>query len=110
VKLIKISLDSFNSYDGTGLFAGPSRYAVLEGRVHLAAVQARSLFEWWALLLRKMMWPTPRDELAAEVMRLLQHHEAQDVLRVLSQETPAIIMLARALHDEAKHTEKGERS
>lgn len=107
MRLVSLALDSYNSYDGTGLFTGIGRYEVLEGRAGLTAVQARSLFEWWALLLKKMLWPAPGPELTQALSPLLQGEDADEVLRVLSQETPAVIMLARALHDESKQAKKG---
>jgi hypothetical protein len=109
VRLLALALDSYNSFDGTGLFTGISRYEILEGRVHLTAVQARSLFEWWALLLRKMVWPAPTAAPGAQVLPLLQGEDADEVLRVLAAETPAVMMLARALHDEGKQARKAVR-
>ncbi len=44
MSLVKLSLDCFNSADGTGLFAGVARYNVLEQRLPLAAIKARDMF------------------------------------------------------------------
>ena len=106
VRLIKSALDFYNAYDGTGLFSGPGRYAVLEGRVRIAAVQSRTLFEFWSRLLTKMQWPTPPKRADGVILPLLKHGDETGVLRVLAEEAPSIVMLARAWHDEDKAARK----
>jgi len=106
VKLIKTALDFYNAYDGIGLFAGPGRYAALEGRVRIAAVQSRTLFEFWSRLLTKMQWPTPPKKADAVILPMLRHEDELGVLRVLAEEAPSIVMLARAWHDEDKAARK----
>ena len=106
VKLVKLSLDFYNAYDGTGLFTGPGRYAALEGRVRIAAAQSRTLFEFWSRLLTKMQWPTPPKKADAVILPTLRHKDELGVLRVLAEEAPSIVMLARAWHDEDKAARK----
>ena len=110
MNLIKASLDFYNAYDGTGLFTGPGRYAVLEGRVRIAAVQSRTLFEFWSRLLTKMQWPTPPKKADEVILPMLNHEDELGVLRVLAEETPSIVMLARAWHDEDKAARKAAKA
>lgn len=104
VRLLKASLDYFNSYDGTGLFAGTGRYAILEGRVGICAAQARDLVHFWALLLRRMQWPVPPKSADGVILPLLEGDT--EVLRVLANETASVVMIARALHSADKETRK----
>lgn len=104
VRLLKASLDYFNSYDGTGLFAGTARYAILEGRVTLCAAQARDLLHFWALLLRRMQWPVPPKSADGVILPLLEGDT--EVLRVLANETASVVMIARAMHSADKETRK----
>jgi len=53
----KLFIDVYNSADGTGLFAGPGRYEMLEGRLHAAAVRSGTLPGLWERLTRDMMVP-----------------------------------------------------
>lgn len=102
VILIKTALDTYNSYEGTGLFTGVERYTILEGRIRIAAAQSRSLFEFWATLMRKLIWPAPSKEHSAKIMASMVYPEKDEVLRILIDETAAVVMLARALHDKGK--------
>lgn len=106
VMLIKTAIDSYNSFDGTGLFAGMERYQVLEGRVRIAAAQAQSLFQFWAILLRKMLWPTPSAIQGEKILPMLQSDAEEDILRALYNETAPIIMLARSCAEESKKSPK----
>lgn len=102
IRLIKLSLDCYNTRDGYGLFTGPGRYGVLQGRIEVAAVQARTLFEFWSILLRKMLWETPPKAADAAVLSLIEPGSDREVLRVMANETASIISAARMLHDEDK--------
>ena len=103
VKLVKVSLDCFNSRDGTGLFAGVERYAQLGARASICAVQAgNSLTRFWGLLLAKMQWPTPPKRADAEIIEAIGCGGDAAALAAIATETASIIMLARALHDEDK--------
>jgi hypothetical protein len=102
IRLIKLSLDCFNSADGTGLFAGVERYNVLAGRVEICAVQADSLPRFWALLLRRMQWPVPPKAADAAILDAISALDPHEVLRVLATETASVITLARMAHDQDK--------
>jgi hypothetical protein len=102
IRLIKLSLDCFNSADGAGMFAGVERYNVLAGRVEICAVQADSLPRFWALLLRRMQWPVPPKAADAAILEAISVPDAHEVLRVLATETASVITLARMWHDQDK--------
>lgn len=108
--LLRTALDSYNSAEGTGLFAGVSRYGILEGRVQLAAVQARTLREFWSILCRKMLWPiTPRSADEA-ILGLLADPEPGPVLRLLAGQTAPLLMIARFTHDAGKQARRAARA
>lgn len=109
MRLVKTTIDCFNSRDGIGLFSGPGRYATLEGRLVMAATQGRTLFEFWGVLLRKMLWPTPPKRMDEEVLSLLSGAEDRLVLKAIASETASVVMLARLWHDEEKTARKTER-
>ena len=109
IGLIKLSLDCFNSADGTGLFSGVERYAVLAGRVEICAAQARDLTQFWALLLRRMQWPVPPKGRDDAIVEALSAPQPREVLRVLATETASVITLARMLHDQDKSARRAER-
>lgn len=109
IRLVKLSLDCFNSAEGEGLFTGATRYATLAGRVEVCAAQARDLAQFWALLLRRMQWPIPPKARDAAIVEALSVPQPRDVLRVLATETASVISLARMLHDDEKATRRAER-
>ena len=102
INLVHLSLDCFNSADGTGFFTGVDRYAALAGRVEICAVQADSLPRFWALLLKRMRWPVPPKAADARVLAAIAAPDGRDVLRALATETASIITLARMVHDQDK--------
>jgi hypothetical protein len=107
VKLLKLTLDEYNSPDGTGLFSGAARYAVLEARVSLTAMQAHTLISWWSLLCRKLLWPLPSVAIDGKLLDLLQvkpaaDYTAMDVLRCLAYQTAGVVMVARHWHTTEK--------
>jgi len=102
VKLIKLSLDCFNSVDGTGLFTGTTRYPVLAGRVELCAVQSRNIPEFWAALLRKMRWPVPPTKFDSQIAGFFRADQQGDVLRCLATEAVSIVTIARMIHSAEK--------
>lgn len=106
IALIHLSLDCFNSADGTGLFTGVTRYAALAGRVEICAVQADSLPRFWALLLRRMQWPVPPKAADGRIVTVISAPNARAVLQVLATETASVITLARMLHDNDKQTRR----
>jgi len=55
--LIKIMIQMYNSQDGTGLFSGMERYALLESRTHAAAVRSSTLQALWSTICRDMQFP-----------------------------------------------------
>ena len=110
INLIHLSLDCFNSADGTGLFSGVERYATLASRAQISAVQAGSLPSFWALLLRRMQWPVPPKAMDARVLSCIGASDGRDVLRALATETASVVTLARMAHDEGKAARKAERA
>jgi len=106
INLLKLSLNCFNSKDGTGIFTGPERYNVLAGRVEIVAVQAENLPRFWALLLRRMNWPVPPKWADEKIVEAISAPDGVGVLRVLATETASCITLARMLHDEEKKDRK----
>jgi hypothetical protein len=109
INLTKLSLDCFNSADGTGMFAGVARYNILAGRVEIVAVQADNLTRFWALLLRRMQWPVPPKWADERIVAAISAPEGGEVLRILATETASIITLARMLHDADKASMKALR-
>lgn len=110
INLVRLSLDCFNSADGTGMFTGVERYNVLAGRVEISAVQADSLPRFWALLLKRMQWPVPPKAADARILDAISAPNDRDVLRALATETASIITLARMWHDQDKAARKALRS
>ncbi len=104
-RLLKAILDSFNRRSGLGLMKGPERYAVLEGRISLAANASRSLFEFWSILSKKMLWPIPPMRVDALILPLvagLDPEHDRRVVNALRRETQSLVMLARAWHAEER--------
>lgn len=110
IRLVKLSLDCFNSADGTGLFTGVNRYNTLEQRLPLAALKARSIFGFWAALLNIMKWPVPPKYADEKVVEALAVSDPQQVLRTLATEAQAVVMIARMLHDADKATRRAIRA
>lgn len=109
MRLTKTIIDCFNSYEGIGLFSGMARYTQLERRMRIAAAQAQgSLFRYWGVLLKKMLWPTPPKRMDAEILSLVLGGEVGDrlVLKAISTEPSSIVMLARYWHDQDKQPRK----
>lgn len=104
--MIKLSLDCFNSADGTGFFSGVERYAALAGRIEICAVQADSLPRFWALLLKRMQWPVPPKSADSRILAAIAAPDGRDVLRALATETASIITLARMMHDRDKQARR----
>jgi hypothetical protein len=109
IGIIKLSLDCFNSAEGTGLFSGVERYNMLADRVQICAVQADNLPRFWALLLRRMQWPVPPKYADTRIVEALSAGDDRAVLQVLATETASVITLARMLHDEDKASRRALR-
>lgn len=109
VKLLQLSIASYNTRDGLGLFEGPMRYAVLSERARLAAVKISgtgSIPRFWSELLTSMRWPTPPKRVDALLLPLLESPEPIAVLSALADNMPSLITIARALNDEDRATKK----
>lgn len=109
VRIIQTALDLYNTRDGVGFFTGPARYAVLEDRVRLVALQSQTLFEFWSRLAQRMGWPVPSKGSSESVLPLLSGDD-RAVLRALYSETASVVMLARALHDAEKTARREQMS
>lgn len=75
----------------------------------LAANASRTLFEFWGVLLSKMLWPTPPKRVDELVLPLITGHApAHDraVLGAIRREPASIVMLARFWHDQDKTARK----
>lgn len=74
----------------------------------LCAVQARSLTEFWGILCKKMLWPTPPKRMDAEILSQLAAapKDGLDVMRVIATQPASIVMLARYWHGEDKQDRK----
>lgn len=106
VSLVKLSLDCFNSADGTGLFAGGARYNELEQRLPIAAIKSRTIFGFWANLLNGLKWPVPPKYADQRILESLNVSDPAKTLRSLATEHKAIISVARQLHGDDKATRK----
>lgn len=102
VQVMVTALDCYNSKDGSGLFAGVERYSVLTARTEVAAVQSNGLAQFWANLLRRMMWDVPPRKFDQQIVSALNVENPHEVLRVLASGTASIIMLARMVHSAKK--------
>lgn len=107
VALLKLALDSYNSTDGSGLFRGVARYDVLEGRARLAAHQARTVREWWSILLRRLLWPPPARRFDEPLLTLLSDGDDAATLRALASQSASLVMVARYWHDSEKQRSRG---
>lgn len=108
INLVRLTLNCFNTRDGTGLLSGVERYNALAGRVELCAVQASDLPKFWALLLRRMQWPVPPKRSDPEVLACLAAPDPALVLRALATETASVVTLARMLHDADKQARRAD--
>lgn len=106
IALVKLSLDCFNSAEGSGMFTGVTRYNSLAQRMPLAAIQARDIHGFWSGLLRKMQWGVPPKSMDARIIECLDIADQWETLKVLATEAVSIITLARALHDQDKKERK----
>lgn len=104
IGIIKLSLDCYNSLDGNGLFKGVERYSQLQSRVEMASTQAQSLFEFWSILLKRMMWSLPPKAADKLITSAITGKDDRAVLNTLASDTPSIISIARMLHDADKAT------
>ncbi len=95
VELMQIFIRVYGRGDGTGLFCGVTRYAVLEARTRLAATQSRTPLEFASRLMRSMQWPVPPSKEDAAIFDALSTECAAPMLATLMRDTAAIVMLAR---------------
>jgi hypothetical protein len=109
VDAVRLALDIHNRADGAGLFRGVERYAILGARVEVCAVQANSMLRFWALLHRRLNWPTPPRAWDADVAALMAAPDGAEVLRTLATETVSIVTLARIAHDAGKAQRRAQR-
>lgn len=87
-----------------------ARYQALAGRVEIVAVQADNLPRFWALLLRRMLWPVPPKYADERIVEALSSPNSSEILRVLATETASCITLARMLHDQDKEARKADKA
>ena len=108
VRYYKLILDCYNSKDGTGLFAGMTRYTQLEQRVTLAATQAQNLRDFWCRITTSMKFytvPKAADETLSNFW-VLAIELQREMLDVLINQTAMVNVLARQMHTEDKDERK----
>lgn len=110
IAIIKLALDCYNSLDGSGLFTGMERYSQLQARTEMSAVQSQSLFEFWSVLLKRMMWQLPPKSADKLITDAITGKDDRAVLNTLANDTASIISIARMLHDDDKKTRKALRA
>lgn len=107
IAIIKLALDCYNSYDGSGLFVGMDRYKKLQERLKISAMNSQeSLFEFWSDLLRRMKWSLPPKSADSLIVYALTGKDEREVLKSILNDTPSLISIARLLHDSDKDTRK----
>lgn len=102
IKLVSMFLKVFNSYDGSGIFTGVSRYTTLSNRLVIAASQSKSLFSFWGNLCRLLsvgVNPTKYDD---EVAQLFSYENPMGALGTIRKKYASVIVIARMLHNEEK--------
>ena len=104
VGIIQTFIDTYNSKEGTGLFSGVARYQYLEDRTKIAAVQSRTLLDFWSNLRQKLACPIPNKGDDAEIIKmwLLPANEQHETINNLATRAAEIIMIARNLADQDK--------
>ena len=102
VQIIRTALDCYNSKDGSGMFIGVDRYVILEERAGIAAIQSTNLTQFWANLLRRMMWGVPPRRFDEQITDCLTYDKPHEVIRVLATQISFVVMLARMIHTEEK--------
>lgn len=104
VTIIKAFIDTYNSKDGTGLFSGVARYQYLEDRTKIAAVQSRTLLDFWSNLRQKLACPIPNkgDDTGITKIWMLPTHEQHETINNLATRAAEIIMIARSLTEQDK--------
>ena len=83
--------------NGEGLFAGTTRYAMLEPRLQQAAVRSQSLRGWWNRVSTDMLVGIPEmryDDYLLPLLTLPRGLQAQ-VLEVMAKEHRSIVQIAR---------------
>jgi hypothetical protein len=118
VSIMQTFIDTYNSKDGTGLFSGVARYQYLEDRTKIAAVQSRTLMEFWSNLRQKLACPIPNkgEDVGITKMWVLSANDQHESINALATRAAEIIMIARSLADldkadriDAKEDAKSER-
>lgn len=56
IALVKLAITMYNSKDGTGLFTGQTRYAMLQGRIGSSATRTTTIREFWSVLCKDMLF------------------------------------------------------
>lgn len=103
MRLVKTTIDCFNSRDGMGRFSGMNRYNHLEAMLPIVATQAGgNMSRFWGLLLKKMMWPVPPKRMDEEILPLLRSESPHEVLKAITEQPGSVVMLARFWHTQDK--------
>lgn len=104
VRLTALLIGAYNSKDGTGMFSGPERYAVLSQRMPLAAAQSSSILSFVGKCQKLMRWPAMRQDKDTALHDFVDSGDQHLVLDALATEGTAIVSIARLLAKQEKPT------
>lgn len=109
VELMRLLLRVYNVGEGVGLFAGITRYHVLEERTKIAAIQSRTIFEFISRMQRSLQWPSPPKKYD-EAFVAAMSGDGAEILASLRQDAASIVMLARYVADQEKKSERSHKA
>lgn len=101
---VRLAIDIYNGYDGSGLFTGMERYQMLDNRLETSAVKAGSLRGLWDYLTAELnlgIHPERYDEPLAAFFALPPSLQFQ-VLATLSDQHKTMVSVARLWHTKNK--------
>ncbi len=97
-------LDMYNHGDGVGAFSGMERHVRFEDRMRVAAIRARSLRQWWDLIVKMLgapMHPKKFDRVLWDLFALPAGLQTA-VLITLRDRSRSVASLARIWHERLK--------
>lgn len=104
VRLAALLIGAYNSKDGTGMFSGPERYAVLSQRMPIAAAQSSSILSFVGRCQKLMRWPSMRQEKDKALEAFISCADQHLVLDSIANEGTAIVSIARLIAKQEKPT------
>jgi hypothetical protein len=102
--LVRMAIDIYNSMEGTGLFSGVERYALLESRLRSAAVRSHTLRGLWAHLTRDLRLPVHGGDydLSIGAFFALPDATQRAVIAAIIDQYRSIVTIARVWHAQGK--------